>query len=191
MGKAADGGAIYLGKHGEGGIRMARAHVRSARKLGCPRTSPAPPSDASEGVQGAIAWTGCYTGFTLSVNVNRARPVFLKDLERSRTRHGMTLPTQTGHAWDCGACPIVWSGDDCFLCVFGENGSILEFQVRDRVLPESRRLRAAQQSCQDTTSHLLNTSQLQSSRHASCRHQPACHDQRKRHLARQGPAFAT
>ena len=61
----------------------------------------------------------------------------------------------------------------------------LEFS--GQVLPAPRRRRAAQQSCQDTTSHLLTTSQLQSSRHASCRHHSSCYDQRRRHLARQGP----
>jgi len=38
-------------------IRLARARVCSAKNLGCPRTSPAPPSDVSEGAQQAIAWT--------------------------------------------------------------------------------------------------------------------------------------
>ena len=37
------------------------------------------------------------------------------------------------------------------------------------------------------TSHVLTTSQLQSSRHASCRHHSSCYDQHRRHLARQGP----
>ena len=41
--------------------------------------------------------------------------------------------------------------------------------------------------CQGMTSHVLTTSQLQSSSYASCRHQSSCHDQRRRHLARQGP----
>ena len=41
--------------------------------------------------------------------------------------------------------------------------------------------------CQDMTSHVLTTSQLQSSSYASSRHQSSCYDQRRRHLARQGP----
>ena len=56
-----------------------------------------------------------------------------------------------------------------------------------RVLPAPRQLRAAQQSCQDMTCHLLTTLQLQSSSHASSRHHPSCHDPRRRRLARQGP----
>ena len=75
------------------------------------------------------------------------------------------------------------SGDDCFPR--WEMVPSLSSPVR--VLPAPRRLRAAQQSCQDMTSHVLTTSQLQSSRHASCRHHSSCHDQRRRRLARQGP----
>ena len=56
-----------------------------------------------------------------------------------------------------------------------------------RCFQAPRRLRAAQQSCQDMTCHLLTTSQLRSSGHASCRPHPPYYDPHRRRLARQGP----
>ena len=60
----------------------------------------------------------------------------------------------------------------CRLLSAFKNGSRIE--LSSQVLPAPCRRRAAQQSCQDMTSHVLTTSQLQSSRHASCRHHSSC-----------------